>query len=334
MALPEYLPTMPAPTPLPLREEADIMSSWEATGTPLVSVLCATYNHADYLEDALRGLLGQVTSFPFEVIVRDDASTDGTTELLLGYAAKYAHIIRPVIEKENQHSKGIRANPALLPFARGEYVALCEGDDYWITSDKLEKQVNLLRAYPQSPMSVARTVMCKKHGLNLLCETQFTGNDKELQSFEDIKQYYFHTSTYLIRTDIYRSVIERYLGKIEYGDTALRYMLADIGPIVLLKEIVSVYRITGSGIWTSLDKPNQVAWNIRVAEGFYRHFNPSHRKYFAGRLLFFYGHMLLNGVWAFNKRSAFANILRFSCLFLKYGIRIYCPILLGRIFGK
>lgn len=330
----EFVKGALAPSSLPLREEIDVMKTWRWNGAPLVSICCATFNHVQYLEDALRGFLGQVTSFPFEVVIRDDASTDGTTEILTKYAVKYPNIIRAVIETENKHSKGIRANPALVPLARGEFIALCEGDDYWIASDKLEKQMALLRAHPQATMSVARTVVCKPTGNQLICENLFMGNNKELLDFEDIKTYYFHTSTYLIRTDVYKDVLARYANKIEYGDTALRYMLADVGPFALLKEVVSVYRITGSGIWTSLEKPKQVAWEIKAAEDFYQHFSVAHRRYFGMKLFVLYKWMLTRRVWAFNFKSPYFNFKRFLYFTLMFGVDFYWIRLVRRLARK
>lgn len=322
----------PAPSPLPRRNEAEIMSTWRThDGTPTVSICCVTFNHAEYLRDALNGMLGQVTSFPFEIIVRDDASTDGTTDILLDYAERYPNIIRPVIELENQHSKGIRANPALVPLIKGEFVAMCEGDDYWICPDKLEKQVSLLRTAPQATMCVARTVVCKEADGDLVCESLILGNKKDLQYFNDIKTAYFHTSTYLIRTGLYRTVLSTYANKIEFGDTALRYMLANIGPFVLLKEVVSVYRVTGCGIWSSLSKSKQLIWEIKVMEGFYKYFDPDHRRYFGTKLFYLYLDLLRQNIWTFNNRQPVANLARFIYLSAAYGIFSYAGRLLRRI---
>ena len=111
---------------------------------PLVSILCATFNHVDYIKDCLDGFLMQKVSFPIEIIVRDDASTDGTSEIIRRYEEKHPHLFRNIYESKNQYSKGIKALPVMKRRARGKYVALCEGDDYWTDPDKLQKQVNFL----------------------------------------------------------------------------------------------------------------------------------------------------------------------------------------------
>src|SRR5690606_35489744 len=116
------------------------------TGDPLLSICSLTYNHKKFIKKALDGMLMQQTNFSFEVLVNDDASTDGTTEILEAYQQKYPGIIKPVFHKENQYSKGIRGLYArnLFPLAKGKFIALCEGDDYWTDKNKLQKQVDFL----------------------------------------------------------------------------------------------------------------------------------------------------------------------------------------------
>jgi glycosyltransferase involved in cell wall biosynthesis len=141
----------PAPAPPPLRGEDEIVSGWP-DGPPAVSCVCHTYNHAPFIEDALRGMLGQVTSFPFEVILHDDASGDGTADVVRDFAARYPRIVRPILQSKNQYAVR-KPSSFTLPAARGEFVAWCEGDDYWVDPRKLERQVARLRADPGAVMS-------------------------------------------------------------------------------------------------------------------------------------------------------------------------------------
>lgn len=115
---------------------------------PVVSVICLTYNHAPYIRECMDGFLMQKTDFPFEVIIHDDASTDGTTEIVKEYATKYPDIIKPIIQTENQYSKHNNFGFIMedcFSFAKGEFIAYCEGDDFWIDSKKLQKQVSFLK---------------------------------------------------------------------------------------------------------------------------------------------------------------------------------------------
>lgn len=112
---------------------------------PMVSICCITYNHVSYISKALDGFLNQKTNFPIEILIHDDASTDGTEEIIKKYTSKYPNIIFPVLQKENKYSSGIPINASFnFPRARGKYIAMCEGDDYWIDENKLQWQIDFL----------------------------------------------------------------------------------------------------------------------------------------------------------------------------------------------
>lgn len=115
----------------------------------LVSVICTAYNHEPYIRSALDGFVMQKTNFRYEVLIHDDASKDNTAQIIREYAEKYPEIIVPVLQTENQHSKGVKiTNTILRPMIRGKYIALCEGDDFWTDENKLQRQVDFLEANP------------------------------------------------------------------------------------------------------------------------------------------------------------------------------------------
>jgi glycosyltransferase involved in cell wall biosynthesis len=139
----------------PLPTEEEIMASWQGDiNKPVVSVLCHTYNQKNYVEDAFRGFLVQKTDFAFEVIVHDDASTDGTSDIINEYATRFPKIFKPIIQTENQHSQGKKPHLLSSAYAKGEYCALCEGDDFWIEPEKLQQQVNYLKRNDNYLMAV------------------------------------------------------------------------------------------------------------------------------------------------------------------------------------
>lgn len=116
-----------------------------------VSICCLTYNQAEYIRDALDGFISQRTSYKYEVIVHDDASTDGTADIIREYAELYPDIIKPIFQTENQYSKHLEKGITftyVYPKAKGKYLAICEGDDYWIDSEKLEKQISYMESHP------------------------------------------------------------------------------------------------------------------------------------------------------------------------------------------
>ncbi len=116
---------------------------------PKVSILCTAYNHGAYIRAALEGFVSQVTDFPFEVVVHDDASTDGTADIIREYEQLYPQIVRPIYQTENQYSRERgRVTRLVHAAARGTYLAMCEGDDYWIDPHKLQDQVGMLQKDP------------------------------------------------------------------------------------------------------------------------------------------------------------------------------------------
>ncbi|PUU67522.1 hypothetical protein DBB36_23560, partial [Flavobacterium sp. WLB] len=133
-----------------MRDQNSIILNW--TGDiqkPIVSILCDTFNHEKFITETLEGFLNQKTTFPFEIIVHDDASTDNTASIVTEFAQKYPLIIKTVLQKENQYSQKINFwSDITFPMAQGKYIALCEGDDYWIDELKLQKQVDFLESNP------------------------------------------------------------------------------------------------------------------------------------------------------------------------------------------
>ena len=133
-------------------------------GTPLVSIRCAVYNHEPYLRQCLDGFVMQKTTFPFEAIVHDDASTDGSADIIREYAEKYPDIIKPIYEKENQYSKHDGSFRRIMDAAihpKAKFIAYCEGDDYWTDPEKLQMQVDFLESHPEYTMCFhrARTIL-------------------------------------------------------------------------------------------------------------------------------------------------------------------------------
>lgn len=117
----------------------------------MVSVSTIVYNHERFLRQCIEGVLSQQTNFAFEYLIHDDCSTDSSADIIREYAAKYPDIIKPIYESENQYSKGGPWGSAVwnYPRAKGKYIALCEGDDYWTDPLKLQKQVDFMESHPE-----------------------------------------------------------------------------------------------------------------------------------------------------------------------------------------
>ncbi len=116
---------------------------------PTVSIICETYNHESYIRTCLDSLLAQETQYPFEIIVHDDASTDGTPEIVADYARLHPSVVKPILQKENQLSQDRNPFDLAAEIAKGKYLACCEGDDFWLDPSKLEMQISYLESHPE-----------------------------------------------------------------------------------------------------------------------------------------------------------------------------------------
>ena len=130
---------------LTLRTEQQIISSWVKSENPLVSCCVISFNHQDYIEYALKSILMQITNFSLEIIIRDDASTDKTQEIIRQYQTQYPNIIRTILEHENGYSRGLKPRMIVMNQAKGAYIAPLDSDDYWTRTDKLQRLVDFLR---------------------------------------------------------------------------------------------------------------------------------------------------------------------------------------------
>jgi len=294
---------------------------WADNISPLVSVLCPTYKHVQYIRKCLDSILSQETSFRVEVIVRDDASTDGTTEILREYQTAYPDLVKCIFETENQYVKGIRALPVLVRHATGKYVALCEGDDYWCDNDKLEQQVAMLEQNPNCFMCAAKTRI-EEEGKTDAPSVIFHGLPQEFLSFEDLfSRCYLHTSTYVMLS--YRDVFDRWEKHIRLSDTALHLIYSDLGPVVFLPKVVSVYRITGEGVWSRLTEEQKLKEELDLYKSFYRHFHLKYKKRFFRLLIEQYLRAIKISHKRYRWRSTFSHLVSFLRHTSKSPIRAY-----------
>lgn len=220
--------------------------------TPLVSVCCITYNHAPYISQCVDGFLMQKTSFPFEIIINDDCSNDGTTEILKDYAIKYPDLIHLILHDENQYSKGIRRILAtfVYPVAKGKYIALCEGDDYWIDPYKLQKQVDYLEAHPECTLVCNRTKIKSEKDQSFMDDNCCLNNDGVLDAKDVIRKggLYISTCSLIYRSSL-TSFYPEYCKKCHVGDYPLQILAAMKGSVYYLNDPMSVYRVNNPMSW-------------------------------------------------------------------------------------
>lgn len=219
---------------------------------PLLSIVMLTYNHAPYIEEAIKSCLSQETSFPFELVVCDDASTDGTVELVKKWAEKHDNL---VLLEQPLNNHGINNFMDGLGYVRSKYIAFCEGDDYWISPHKLEKQVRYLEENPDFSVSC--------HKVELKFENR-PGDERKQYIYKDcsvdderirqgifyadeaIANYYFQTSSYVFRWR-FRDGLPHWFRKWMLYDHALMMLHAVEGKIKYFDEAMSVWRRNETG---------------------------------------------------------------------------------------
>ena len=227
--------------------QEEIMRTWgiENCDKPLVSVRCITYNQQDYIHQSLDGFLMQKTTFPFEVIVHDDASTDKTAEVIRKYEAKFPKIVKPIYETENQYSKHDGSLGRIVNAAcKGKYIALCEGDDYWIDENKLQMQVDFLENNPEYGMCYTKA---KQYNQSMQkFNKNFVGAD--FKGFEDLLK---NGNCIPTLTTVYRKdLLDKYQKEIQpsnkgwlMGDYPMWLFFSHESKIKLFDKETAVYRV-------------------------------------------------------------------------------------------
>lgn len=178
----------------------------QANTSPLVSVCILAFNHERYIRETLDNILKQQTSFDFEIIVHDDASSDTTPQIIKEYQERFPKIIRAKLQTENQYSQGIKPfSKFIYPYLKSEFVAFCEGDDYWSNSHKLEKQVAVFREHKDVVICGHDVDIRYEKGTRIKKEfytKPITGRDFKFSFLDEFKNHFVHTATLMIKTQV------------------------------------------------------------------------------------------------------------------------------------
>jgi glycosyltransferase involved in cell wall biosynthesis len=192
----------------------------------------------------------QKTTFPFELVIGEDCSTDGTREIVMDYAKNYPDVIRIVTSETNVGEKPNEIRTGLA--CQGEFTAFCEGDDYWIDPLKLQKQYDAILKH-DAVVVTHRTFFLKyqdnKYVRSMVFQPQ---EDSGFLKIEDIilKKFEIHTSSLFFRTNITKEFPEWYYNTLTGFDIPFILIASSIGKIYFINEIMSVYQSGVSGSWT------------------------------------------------------------------------------------
>lgn len=232
----------------------------------LVTVLCLAFNHEKYIANALDGFIKQETNFKYEILVHDDASTDQTAEIIRKYERNYPKIIKGFYQRENQYTKGIDVMATvLMAHAKGKYVALCEGDDYWTDPLKLQLQVNAMENNQNCKMAVHTVAEVSRDGTKT--GTMFpaskieTGIIKSREFFSIGKVYSFHTSSYMFcAIDFwqYKSEPPKFAEQCDVGDELYMLYFGQLGGVYYIDRVMSCYRRGIEGSWSAMQRNQNV----------------------------------------------------------------------------
>lgn len=221
-----------------------------------ISCHIITYNQKDYIKDCIEGVLMQKVNFSMEIIIGDDNSTDGTREILKDYAKKYPDLIR--LNLREVRGSGIPGKDnfvSTLEMCNGEYVSLCDGDDYWTDSLKLQKQVDFLEANPEYVLCFHQVDLLQEGKVK---EDNMTAKVSETTTINDLaKGNYIHTCSVVYRNNLF-SELPKYFSESPVGDYFLHLLNARYGSIKYIAEIMGVYRVHGTSVWSSKSQQDQI----------------------------------------------------------------------------
>ena len=232
----------------------------------MVSICCITYNQEKYIREAIESFLRQKTNFKFEIVIHDDASTDDTPKIIKEYEKKYPDLIKAIYQTENQYKQGKRASLIVMKEARGKYIAMCEGDDYWIDDNKIQLQYDYMTTHDNCTFCFHNGYVKDELKPDCFVRKQLPRKKDRFQKFILKKKNDFMTNELIyfgavptasifFKRDCCLNNLPTWFEKIPAGDIALRLINSHYGYAHYIDRIMSVYRInTGNSVTDSWKK--------------------------------------------------------------------------------
>lgn len=247
--------------PLFLRESVPVgQQQWGKETVPLVSILCAAYNHEPFIRDAIEGFLIQETTFPVEIIIHDDASTDRTPAIIRKYEARHPGLFFTICQKENQYIKRDGTIGRLMHSKkRGKYIAICEGDDFWTDPLKLQKQTDYMEEHDECSMCFhGASVIAPahlRHKLKLFGHLE----ERDYTGAEILRKWTVPTASVMYRSEFATLLDTKPRHPdILYGDIIVFLTLAEQGKLHCINQKMSVYRIHEKSLTNTGDSRKQL----------------------------------------------------------------------------
>jgi len=226
-----------------------------------VSIMITAYNHEKFIAQALDSVLMQKTDFDYEIIIGEDCSTDKTRDILIDYQIRYPEKVVLVLPEKNLGRGGIELYRRMIPIPIGEYVAFLDGDDYWTSPHKLQKQVNFLEKNPGCAMCIHNVLCLYDEGEREIHELT-PPDHKEILTLEDVLRGDFGaTCSHMYRKSV-QDEIPDFLWSVQFLDWGLAVFAALNSTIGYIADTMGVYRRHSGGVWTSLGRINQLKGSI------------------------------------------------------------------------
>lgn len=224
---------------------------------PLVSVCIPTFQHAKYIEQCIESVLSQETDFPFEILIGEDDSTDGTRQICIRYAEKYPDRIRLFLRRaedkmvRNGKKIGRLNHLGLYRSARGKFICICDGDDYWVSRQKLQLQAELLTRFPKASICITRSILDGEEiPLTLDIPDQLTvKKSSELKML----QYQGHLSSWMMRNKMQDFLKNKAAYLCPGLDVVIYSFYKKQGDVILTPEVTSFYRRNMQGSYRKMD---------------------------------------------------------------------------------
>lgn len=244
---------------------------------PVVSISCITFNHERFIGDALDSFLMQKTSFPFEILIHDDASSDHTPEIIRSYVKRYPDVIKPIYQQENQYSQGVHVGMFNRSRAVGDYIAMCEGDDFWTDPYKLQNQVDILESNPDHSMCITAVEKVHESHSDREIHIRAADGDRSFTLEDLLKRNMVHTASVLFRRELLGELPNDLLNAFNF-DYVMWVEMAKRGPIYFLDRPTAVYRVHEGGIYSSLSSADKIKSSLETRYIILNHLQDRHKK--------------------------------------------------------
>lgn len=283
-------------------------NSAKTNETPLVSVYCMTYNQEDTIAQTIESIIGQKTNFPFELIVHDDASTDRTGEIVRRYAEAYPHIVRPILQRENQYKKCNIIKTHIHPIGRGSLIAICEGDDYWNDDTKLQRQADYMTQHPECTLCFHSVLQLNSNGEYMTVRPLKSSCEVSPSMIIKRGGMFCPTVSSMFRREV-MDVWPPFRDEADVYDYPAQVLAASMGAVYYIDRIMGVYRFASAGSWTSQNKDHVNYDHVENETRWLSKFNAYTDEKYANDVHYHLAHM-----WFTEYRKTFDPVVRKNAL--------------------